>query len=178
MWNRGQWSDTELLKDVDVLVPSQEFVLDEPFEAGIDWWLPTTKRVRAWSDGSYTEKDETWFSNGNGVALHFGAVFPRTLEPGLYLPNSKFLESALEHELVHGFKHPQRVEGETLDHLQERIAGITCSDLSDEVFEFFGGFDRVLRFYDEEEDPTDVLRLSRLDFDTISAINSGRFVEG
>jgi len=91
IWNtETQPEDLIKHKDVDVMVLTKDTELNR-FEGGIDWWLPfsaeiTTKKPR------YRPNTEevTWYKNGNGVILNFGAYYweEKLTEPGLYIIDS------------------------------------------------------------------------------------------
>lgn len=79
-------------KDVDVAVLDKKFALTEPFEGGIDWWLPETCKITTLSPWHYMhEIDITRHTNGNGITLSFGIGMMRALEPGLYIPGAEWV---------------------------------------------------------------------------------------
>lgn len=85
IWNQQRNPDElSAHKDVDVMVLDPSFRLKEPFEGGIDWWLPKSQELIIEGAGSRIEKSQTtWWQNGNGVILSFGAETNEPLPPGL-----------------------------------------------------------------------------------------------
>lgn len=113
-------------KDVDVLVVSDSFVLSQPFEGGVDWWLPQNRRVRFFTEASSGEAAVRYWSNGYGCCLCFGAVLNPNLPAGLYLPSASFVHSLRMHEAINGVKHATPVDSDT----EDRLAGVLMQRLS------------------------------------------------
>ena len=89
IWGRNT-TEEQLLqhKDVDVLVVTEGFHLNEPFEGGIDWWLPMRARVQQVGDISTIDMHLQWWENGYGVPQPFQLSVSEAAQPGLYFPDS------------------------------------------------------------------------------------------
>lgn len=92
VWGEGiNIEDLYRHKDVDVLVLSPEAEIDK-FEGGVDWWIPRTENITIRERGMIAGGiEKTWYENGNGIILHFGAKLKNSLIPGLYIPSSDWV---------------------------------------------------------------------------------------
>lgn len=86
IWTRKRKLDDH--KDVDVMVTSDHFYIDENFKGGVDWWIPSEESLRINIPGGYMDNIPVkWWSNGHWIALNFGIIPVNELEPGLHIPN-------------------------------------------------------------------------------------------
>ena len=110
VWNyRTKPNDLNKSKDVDVLVLNKEFEV-EPFEYGIDWWLPKSANIKIISDASSYNKNQTWYENGNDAFLYFGVREYHQLSPGLYIPSRNFIINMRQNEAIASMSRKSFVE--------------------------------------------------------------------
>lgn len=123
IWNQRR-TEEELLEhhDTDVLVLSEDFVLEEKFERGIDWWLPTSALLVMKELYGNVEGKVHWWQNGNGICLRYGIGHYGEAKPGLYLPHRLDVISMRAAEIMAGID-VNRVElsGDFEDELYRRI---------------------------------------------------------
>mgnify|MGYP001613251481 CR=1 FL=1 len=107
IWNQRRKLD-ELIahKDVDVAVLDNHFELNEPFEHGIDWWLPQTEELFFKSEFSKKKLIQSWYENSAEVILSFGMKininYDKNLLPGLYISDSDWvIKMKLYESLAH-----------------------------------------------------------------------------
>jgi len=137
-------------KDVDVMVFDPDFKLQEPFEGGIDWWLPQEGRIRLSSDASRVENYKvTWWENGNGLVLNFGiklvSRWGKPL-PGLHIPLPDWVVRMRMEEALARVDENRvaALEDEVLEALQRRFykgnlgekGGITSTLCRELAFQF------------------------------------------
>jgi SAM-dependent methyltransferase len=83
--------------DVDVAVLTPGFEIREPFEGGIDWWLPVKLSPQHMIEDAGGRRVETIFVNANdcfiraGMKLNTSYMDVQEMKPGLYLPKKSFL---------------------------------------------------------------------------------------
>lgn len=101
VWNqKRKVEELAARKDVDVMVVTRNFQIENPFEGGIDWWLPRSGQIEISTDavGGYGIPVQ-WWENGYDVILKFGVRIHADLEPGLYIPGSDWVVSMRRTEL-------------------------------------------------------------------------------
>jgi len=99
VWKKG--SNLESLaqhKDVDVLVFDDSFELRDPFEGGVDWWLPhhhVFEKLVSNYGGRMLNVSVDWFENGFGAKLYYTlhTITDEPLSPGLYIPTADVITS-------------------------------------------------------------------------------------
>ncbi len=91
VWNvKRTVEDLEKHKDVDVMVAQKKFQ-PEPFEGGVDWWVPHSAEIRILTDATDMTVNRQWWENHNDCVLRFALEYFSGLKPGLYIPDSDWV---------------------------------------------------------------------------------------
>jgi len=179
LWRGYGWQRLEKHKDVDVLVISNGFELSQPFEGGIDWWLPTDERIRARTDSGDLISPVRFWSNGNGVCLAFGASSHADLAPGLYAPSPDFLSAMRAHEVIDGVAHPAGTEISGEDNFLELLSRRYSQGFSQQTRRFFDprvfALSKLIAASDEALDPS-TIGILQLRYEIAAAVRAGNFV--
>lgn len=177
VWNqRRKPEDLLKHKDVDVAVLDDTFELSEKFEGGIDWWMPQDGKITIASDGSRVEGvQKRWYQNGNGVVLSFGInKNSTTLEPGLYIPDSKWVVDMREYEAdahVDYGRISAEFDFDVFQKFRDKVRKRVKTCLPKFVREAFR--DYILSWdYESDGEKIDAVTLDRFDLETIRGINN------
>ena len=112
-------------KDVDILLLN-DIYKPKKFEEGIDWWVPTEKKIDI--VGEYSKilgaKTKFW-KNGNDIILSYGLRSMNLLVPGLYLPNLETVAEMKEIEtyanLGKGFEYDSDVNSSFRESIEDNL---------------------------------------------------------
>lgn len=104
IWKTGNIESLNRHKDVDIAVMLTDNNIDiQPFEGGIDWWLPRTARISAQHMGIRVDGNHTWLENANGVVIGYTIHEGPHAHPGyaseLYIPTPAFIERMRKAEI-------------------------------------------------------------------------------
>jgi hypothetical protein len=125
VWN-GKRTPEELAahKDTDILVLSDDFAVGEPFEAGIDWWLPfdETRDIRNRYGTIDMNVHLQWWQNCNGVILSYIVDQRRSLPPGLYIADPEWVLTMRTEEAEANINPDQEFSDEVFEMYTNKIA--------------------------------------------------------
>ena len=173
VWNqRRKPEDLLKHKDVDVAVLDDAFKLSEKFEGGIDWWMPQDGKITITSDASRVEGvQKRWYENGNGVVLSFGMNRSPELRPGLYIPDSDWVEDMRVYEADVNVDYASisaEFDDDVFEKFRKKIRERVKWCLPKFIKKTFSGYILPPRY----EDGWDDVSLEGFDLETIRGINS------
>ncbi|MBT4334369.1 hypothetical protein HOD61_00965 [archaeon] len=121
-------SEKDLMKhkDVDVLLLDNLYTPKEKFEHGIDWWVPTEKKIDIVGEYSKVLGAKTKFwKNGNDIILSYGLKSMNILTPGLYIPTIDSIVEMREAEtyanIGRGFEYDANVDSEFKESIENSL---------------------------------------------------------
>lgn len=176
VWNqRRKKSELDKHKDVDVMVLDKNFILSKEFEGGVDWWLPQYGMITINSDYSRMENiHKTWWKNGTGVILSFGANKWCQLNPGLYILDSEWVVDMREYEADANVDHG-RVDVEFDDNVFKKFRAKVKEKVKTRIPEFmiklFAGY-ILSPHYGQYYERINPITLERFDLKTLRGIHS------
>ena len=173
VWNqRRTEQDLKSHKDVDVLVLDKSFNA-EPFEKGIDWWMPREGLLEINFRHTNEERYFCWYKNFAGAVLGYNVQQDRNLEPGLYIPNQDFIANSHELEISSRIDYERvdvEIEEEVLDYFNKKIRGKLGKKIPKFVSEKFGN--QILsKDYCNDLMTVDALSIGGIDLPTLAAIS-------
>jgi len=119
-------------KDIDVVVLSPHFKLKEPFEGGIDWWVPKTVKVDVKSDYAPAEGfSQEIYVNGNNIFIGAAIKTYQDLdrfESGLYLPSRDFLINLTEKVVMSRVE--VAVDWDVQEAFRKKLEGMIANSMS------------------------------------------------
>ena len=176
VWNQQRTpEELEQHKDVDVAVLDEKFELKQNLEAGIDWWLPHTKRFKIRHLLNYMEGDKTWYENGNGAILSFGIAKNYALKPGLNIPNPEWIIKMRQYEAqahIDTSIVKAEIDEDVLEKFSEKMKEKIKTKVPKFIQEAFAGYIAKDGDYD-----SGLAKLELFDIDTVRAIKSKAYVE-
>lgn len=159
-------------KDVDVMVLGEHFEIKD-FYGGIDWWIPRTERI-TFQDryGTGGEMDVTYYRNGFGAVLSFGAKKQRELPSGLYIPDSKWVVDMREAEATANVE--VELDGDVLEKFRKYVRRRVRTRVPSFIRETFPGYILSPRY---ESDPAEASAIELFPFDLRILIGIHRLEE-
>ena len=125
--------DLEKRSDIDVLVLDPGFHLEDPFEGGIDWFVPVDISYSWKKEGTRAENvNARIYVNGNNVFVR-ARLHPyiRDLKKGLYLPSRDALISLTLAAVMGSIDHSRvEMEDEVMDALATKLDQLIGHSLS------------------------------------------------
>jgi hypothetical protein len=172
VWNqRKSKEELEQHKDVDVVILNTHSVLEEPFEGGIDWWLPKTATLTIQYEGSTVHgMRKTWYQNENGIILSFGILATPIHRPGLYIPSPTWITDMKVCEAIANIDTTnidididsdviERFRGKISRKIGKRVPKYITEKFKDHILEpFYQDNDKIYPEYSIEEFDLETLR--------------------
>jgi hypothetical protein len=175
VWNKRRTkSELEQHKDVDVAVIKSDFELSEPFECGIDWWLPKTANLRLSSYGSNVENiSKTWYENGNNLVLSTGITAKQTRRHGLYIPSPSWIEEMIVYETLANVDTTNTeidIDNEVIEKFRKKISSKIGGQLPKFIRESFKDYVLAPHYQDFEHKLYPEIDIVEFDLETLRAI--------
>ena len=157
VWNqRRKPEDLYTHKDVDVAVLDDHFKIYNDFEGGIDWWMPQDGRISVnYESGKVEGIYQRWYQNANNAVLSFGLTKNADLDPGLYIPGSRWVvdmrEAEAEANVDHG-RADAEFDEEVFIAFRQKIREKVKTRLPRFIRETFAGYilsEHYQDYYDE-----------------------------
>lgn len=174
VWNqKRKLEDLAMHKDVDVMVINENFELVERFEGGIDWWLPYTRKINIeYNSGALNENvTSTYWVNGNGALLYFGANQISALSPGLYIPSPEWVTQMREYEVTSTIDPCVQIDWDIIEKFKGKIQNQMGKRLPKYIRDEFK--DQIMSdTYAEDWNLTSAIRLVCFDLPTVTAMQN------
>ncbi len=151
--------------------------LHEPFEGGIDWWLPQTERILFKSEDGNKELMQTWYENGGNVVLDFGLKlgdYAEDLPSGLYLPDSQWVIDMRRFEALSHIDYNNLGEAEIDDDIFEKFNYEKRKTIKTKVPKFISNeFGANILSYEHQRDYRirTAIKLEEFNLETLRAIH-------
>ncbi|TSC78723.1 MAG: hypothetical protein G01um101429_679 [Parcubacteria group bacterium Gr01-1014_29] len=176
VWHRDRkLKELDQHKDTDILLVN-DIELEKDFEGGIDWWRRRTEQVETKSNISRYTGPQTWWENGNGVALSFGVRKVYDLEPGLYIPGHEWVIRMREAEALSRIDeavHRSAFDTIVLNKFERSMRKSVQRTLMKELRDSMQGYILDPR-YEKEQDKPGALEIQEFDLNTVRAIERFR----
>lgn len=172
LWSTDSEPDIDQHKDIDVLVLSPNFTLQQPFEGGIDWFLPEERRLEIVSGKGHSSINKTvrYWVNGNGVFMRAGIVPDdqvHKMTRGLWIADVDFYKQLTEAVALNYFNPDVTdFDDEVLAAFRQELEGV-LSEMLHPVWKKFTGANnpRLFAYNMLEIDP-------QFDFDTARTLQA------
>jgi hypothetical protein len=184
---RNTIADLDAHKDVDVMVTDEKFISEQPFEGGVDWWVPTEARLKyhsGYSGLDYAERNLRWWANANGIVLAYGINQTNfadkvVLKPGLYVPSPDFIVGSRRAEIMGQVesKKVEFVDGQVTDKYEQKLFTELSGRLNRDVQMDFKG--QILEaHYETDYRKHKAYEIVKFEIEQLAAINKAQKERG